>query len=182
MMEGSAENLAMFANLFLESISESKPWNGNFSIQSIKNDIVITYNNANKVIISISGEKAKIKHSIPMAHTDWYSYLMDFIRYLNKYDCYPDGLTFHYSYDNGIQSLSDVELNKKLNKSRVLTYEDLIDLSRQYYSKGGDSVYECWDKRTYDESVKMDGDMTVERALKIFKLYYDVDQDRRGWN
>ena len=64
-------------------------------------------------------------------------------------------------------------------KAKALTYDELIEYAKKHYNKGGDSVYECWDERTYNEYVKEFGPITKRVALDMFKLYYDVN---REWN
>lgn len=65
--------------------------------------------------------------------------------------------------------------------AKALNYQEFMDLSRQYYSKGGDGYYECWDKKTFDEYVKMFGDITKSKALKMYKDAYEIYQDRMGY-
>lgn len=65
--------------------------------------------------------------------------------------------------------------------AKVLDYQEFMDLSRQYYSKGGDGYYECWDEKTFDEYVKMFGGITKSKALRMYKMAYEVYQDRMGY-
>lgn len=65
--------------------------------------------------------------------------------------------------------------------AKILNYQEFMDLSRQYYSKGGDGYYECWDKKTFDEYVKMFGDITKSKALKMYKMANEIYQDRMGY-
>ena len=62
-----------------------------------------------------------------------------------------------------------------------LSYEELMDLARANYSKGGDTVYECWDRRTFDEYVKEFGPITKSKALKMFREDRDAMDDMLGW-
>ena len=65
--------------------------------------------------------------------------------------------------------------------AKAMTYEELIEYAEKHYNKGGDSVVECWDKKTFDIYVKEFGPITKRRALQMFKLYYEVDRDRAGY-
>ena len=64
---------------------------------------------------------------------------------------------------------------------KALSYQEFMDLSKQYYLKGGDGYYECWDEKTFDEYVKMFGGITKSKALKMYKMAYGVYQDRMGY-
>lgn len=65
--------------------------------------------------------------------------------------------------------------------AKELTYEELIDYAKQHYCKGGDSVYECWDERTFNEYVQMFGEITKRKALQMFRFNYEMDRERAGW-
>ena len=65
--------------------------------------------------------------------------------------------------------------------AKALSYAELIEYARMHYAKGGDSVFECWDERTFDDYVKEFGEITKSKALKIFRLYKSVDDDMSGW-
>lgn len=65
--------------------------------------------------------------------------------------------------------------------AKGLTYEELMEYAKQHYNKGGDSVYECWDERTYNEYVEMFGEITKRKALAMFRIDYEVTRDRMGW-
>ena len=65
--------------------------------------------------------------------------------------------------------------------AKVLSYQEFMDLSIQYYAKGGDGYYECWDEKTFDEYVKMFGGITKSKALNMYKMAYGVYQDRMGY-
>ena len=62
-------------------------------------------------------------------------------------------------------------------KAKALTYEELIELAKKNYSKGGDSVYECWDENTYKEYVDLFGPITKSKAMAMFRLNYDIDRE-----
>lgn len=55
--------------------------------------------------------------------------------------------------------------------AKGLTYEELIQLALDNYEKGGDTVYECWDKQQYQGYVDQFGPLTKTRAMKIFREY-----------
>lgn len=65
--------------------------------------------------------------------------------------------------------------------AKGLTYEELMEYAKQHYNKGGDSVYECWDERTYNEYVEMFGEITKRKALAMFRIDYEVTRDQMGW-
>jgi hypothetical protein len=58
--------------------------------------------------------------------------------------------------------------------NKELTYEELIQFALENYSKGGDGVYECWDRQTFDEYVAEFGPITKKSALKMFKLNLEI--------
>ena len=64
---------------------------------------------------------------------------------------------------------------------KTLTYQEFINLSKQYYTKGGDGYYECWDERTFNEYVKMFGAITKSKALRMYKTAHAVYQDQLGY-
>lgn len=65
--------------------------------------------------------------------------------------------------------------------TKALSYQEFMSLSKQYYNKGGDGYYECWDEQTFNEYVKMFGDITKSKALRMYKTAYEVYQDRTGY-
>lgn len=66
-------------------------------------------------------------------------------------------------------------------KAQTLTYEELIDYAKEHYTRGGDGIYECWDRRTYNEYVELFGPITKRGALQMFRLNREIDRDRAGW-
>lgn len=63
---------------------------------------------------------------------------------------------------------------------KALTYDELIDLAKKNYNKGGDGVFECWDERTFNEYVKEFGQLTKTSALKMFRLNYEIEKEERA--
>lgn len=63
---------------------------------------------------------------------------------------------------------------------KALSYEEFMNLSKKYYTKGGDGYYECWDERMFNEYVKIFGGITESKALRMYKTAYEVYQDRIG--
>lgn len=61
-----------------------------------------------------------------------------------------------------------------------LTYEGFQALAREYYTRGGDTVVECWDERDFHEWVEECGPMSHQDALNIFKLYESRWNDIRS--
>lgn len=59
----------------------------------------------------------------------------------------------------------------------ILSYDELMALANLMYNQGGDSVYECWDEKDFDEYVKECGPITVQKALEIFGLYDAIRKD-----
>ena len=71
--------------------------------------------------------------------------------------------------------------------TKVLSYQEFMDLSKQYYLKGGDGYYECWDQKTFDEYVKMFGGITKIRLCKCIKCHMgfikiEWDIKKEGYN
>ena len=62
-----------------------------------------------------------------------------------------------------------------------MAYGELMALAFAYYDEGGDGVYECWDKQTFDDYVAEHGEITKEVALKMFGVWEAVWTDRRGY-
>ena len=59
-----------------------------------------------------------------------------------------------------------------------MTYEELMTLALKHYNKGGDGVYECWDKQTFNEYVAEFGEITLADALGMFRTWSGVCADR----
>lgn len=57
----------------------------------------------------------------------------------------------------------------KSENKKFLTYEELIELAKKNYNKGGDGVVECWDKNTFNEYIKMFGGITKRVAMQIIR-------------
>lgn len=55
-----------------------------------------------------------------------------------------------------------------------MSYDELMAFALAHYSEGGDGVYECWDKRTYDEYVAEFGPITKSKALKMFREHDSI--------
>lgn len=58
----------------------------------------------------------------------------------------------------------------------VLNYEELQKLAMKNYTKGGDVVVECWDKRAFDDYCAEVGPMTESDALHLFRMYKSACQ------
>jgi hypothetical protein len=65
-------------------------------------------------------------------------------------------------------------------KAKVLNYEEFIEYARQHYNRGGDSVYECWDERTFNEYVEQFGPITKKKALGMFRINYSISREYRA--
>ena len=55
-----------------------------------------------------------------------------------------------------------------------MTYEELMAFALKHYNDGGDGVYECWDRQTFDEYVAEFGPITERKALSMFHSYNAV--------
>lgn len=64
-----------------------------------------------------------------------------------------------------------------MKKAAGLTYNELMELAKQNYNKGGDGVFECWDERTYNEYVELFGAITKRGALAMFRRNYSIDRE-----
>ena len=62
--------------------------------------------------------------------------------------------------------------------TKALTYEELMDLAMEYYEKGGDVVYECWDRKWVETYTAEFGAITRAKALKIFKNFYAEEREQ----
>ena len=62
-----------------------------------------------------------------------------------------------------------------------LTYDEFMKLSLEYYEKGGDGYYECWDEKQFNEYVAEFGTITKRKALKMYKLSQSIEMDMNGW-
>lgn len=65
--------------------------------------------------------------------------------------------------------------------AKALTFEEFIEYAKKHYNKGGDGFVECWEKRDFDEYVRMFGGITKRKALQMFRTDYEIQQDRMGW-
>lgn len=63
---------------------------------------------------------------------------------------------------------------------KVLTYDEFMKLSLEYYTRGGDGYYECWDKRQFYEYQAQHGAITKSKALEMYKLSQSIEADM-GW-
>lgn len=61
--------------------------------------------------------------------------------------------------------------------AKYLTYEDLIILALEFYTLGGDGIYECWDQKTFDDYVKEFGPITKAKAFQLFKTNLEIDNE-----
>ena len=61
-----------------------------------------------------------------------------------------------------------------------MSYEELMAFALKHYNEGGDGVYECWDKRTFDEYVAEFGPITKSKALKMFKEHDSIGAEYRA--
>jgi hypothetical protein len=61
-----------------------------------------------------------------------------------------------------------------------MTYEELKALALKHYNEGGDGVYECWDRQTFNEYVELFGEITRADALRMFRAWSGVCADRMG--
>lgn len=59
-----------------------------------------------------------------------------------------------------------------------MTYEELMALALKHYNNGGDGVYECWDRQTFNEYVAEFGEITEKDALVMFRTWGSVCADR----
>lgn len=62
----------------------------------------------------------------------------------------------------------------------ILTYEELMDLALRHYNEGGDGVYECWDRRAYNDYTEACGPMTHSRAMEMFRTNKAIVCDWQG--
>lgn len=63
------------------------------------------------------------------------------------------------------------------SNNKILTYNELMELAKEFYNEGGDGICECWDECTYNYYVQEFGPITVETAFVLF----GVDADHRAW-
>lgn len=70
---------------------------------------------------------------------------------------------------------------KKWPNNKTLTYREAQKLALAYYNQGGDSFYECWDEKEFNEFIEIEGHpMTVGGMKSMFNMYDEVDRDMRG--
>lgn len=58
-----------------------------------------------------------------------------------------------------------------------MKYTEFIELAKANYTKGGDSYYECWDERTFNEYEEMFGKITEKEALQMFKENAEIEAE-----
>lgn len=61
-----------------------------------------------------------------------------------------------------------------------MSYEELMEFALKHYNEGGDGVYECWDKRTYNEYVAEFGPITKSKAMKMFREHESIVNEYRA--
>ena len=61
--------------------------------------------------------------------------------------------------------------------AKALTFEGLMDYARANYNKGGDTVFECWDEKFFQEYTQMFGPITKSRARQMFRVYKSQQDD-----
>lgn len=64
--------------------------------------------------------------------------------------------------------------------AKALSYDELMAYALKHYDRGGDSMYECWDVRDFDEYVKECGPITKSEALRLFRINYEYEREARG--
>ena len=57
-----------------------------------------------------------------------------------------------------------------------MNYEELMEFALAHYEKGGDFVYECWDRKIFNEYVAEFGAISKEKALAMFE---EMEEHRR---
>lgn len=62
--------------------------------------------------------------------------------------------------------------------SKVLTYEEAMQLAKAYYSEGGDSFYETTERSDWDYMNREWGPYTVGKLKRRFRTFDDVSRDR----
>ena len=65
-------------------------------------------------------------------------------------------------------------------RDKALTYEEFIALAKENYTKGGDAAVECWDKKVFDDYVKMFGTITRTKAFQMFSQWIDEEKERKA--
>lgn len=53
-----------------------------------------------------------------------------------------------------------------------LSYREFMELAKSNYCKGGMVFYECWEEYQFNDYVKMFGEITERKAMKMFKRGY----------
>ena len=71
---------------------------------------------------------------------------------------------------------------RKWKDDKTLTYKEAQKLALAYYNQGGDSFYECWDEKEFNEFLEIEGreHWTVGLMKSMFNMYDEVDRDMRG--
>ena len=57
---------------------------------------------------------------------------------------------------------------------KAITYEELIELAKARYNRGGDGFIECWSQKDFEEYVKEYGPVTQDDAIEAMDFYYDM--------
>lgn len=84
-------------------------------------------------------------------------------------------------FDINIESLTESDNPKSWSNNKILTYKEAQSLALAYYNQGGDSFYECWDEKEFNEFIEIEGrPMTVGSMKSMFRMYDEVDRDMRG--
>lgn len=72
----------------------------------------------------------------------------------------------------GAETYSEKEI-LEYGTGEDLSLGELLSLAKDNYAKGGDTVYECWDQRYYDDYVSMFGPV---RRRDVGNLFRTLDQ------
>jgi hypothetical protein len=107
----------------------------------------------------------------------------EFAKAMQEHDDRMDA-KMHEAIERLVQEEEDAEvaaIQKEMMKTektkKGLTYEELIELAKKHYSKGGDSTVECWDINTYNTYVEQFGPITRKVAMSIFGCDADSRAD-----
>ena len=65
--------------------------------------------------------------------------------------------------------------------AKYLTYDEFIALAKKNYKKGGDGYYECTSKKDWEREPEIFSKLTKTKALQMFAVAYDIDQDMKGY-
>jgi hypothetical protein len=66
---------------------------------------------------------------------------------------------------------------KEVEIMKGLSFKEFQKIALENYNNGGDSFYECWEERDFNEYVEEFGPITKTKFMKMIKTQQEVDRE-----